>query len=83
MGRDDIYQMASYAGGYGCGRLALLYPRGKGAEQGLVEAFDLRSPGSPRVEVYALDLLALVRGAPLPAELGPPALVGRSPPATA
>jgi len=73
VGRDDIYQMASYAGGYGCGRLALLYPRAEGAAEGLVEAFDLRAPGSPRVEVYALDLLALVRGAPLPAALGPPA----------
>lgn len=72
--REDIYQMASYAGGYSCGRLALLYPRGEGAAQGLVEAFDLRAPGNPRVEVYALDLLALARGASLPAALGPPAL---------
>ena len=39
---------------------------------GIVEAFDLRSPGNPRVEVYALDLLALARGAPMPSGLGPP-----------
>ena len=40
IGRDDIYQMASYAGGYGCDRLALLYPRGEGVAQGLVEAME-------------------------------------------
>jgi 5-methylcytosine-specific restriction enzyme subunit McrC len=69
---DDIYQMASYAGRYGCGRLALLYPCSEGAVPGLVESFDIRCPGAPRIEVYTLDLLALTRGAALPEGLGPP-----------
>jgi 5-methylcytosine-specific restriction enzyme subunit McrC len=67
----DIYQIAGYAGRYGCDRTALLYPRGEGMAQGLVETFTIASPGAPRVDVYALDLPALARGVQLPMGLGP------------
>ena len=69
---DDIYQMASYAGRYDCNRLALLYPRDKEAAPGLLESFDLHSLSIPLVEVYVLDLLALVRGEQMPSGLCPP-----------
>ena len=68
---DDIYQLASYAGRYRCSRLALLYPRSGEAVSGLVESFEIHCPGAPLIDVYVLDLLALVRGATLPDGLIP------------
>ena len=70
---DDIYQMASYAGRYRCGRLTLLYPPSDGVVSGPVKSFDICCLGAPRIDVYVLDLLALARGATLPEGLAPPA----------
>ena len=39
VGRDDIYQMAAYAGRYRCRDLALLYPSGDGVLPGQLESF--------------------------------------------
>jgi 5-methylcytosine-specific restriction enzyme subunit McrC len=69
--REDIYQMASYASGYDCQHISLLYPCDGQTGPGLVETFQLADVHASRVDVFALDLQALVRGAPLPAELGP------------
>jgi 5-methylcytosine-specific restriction enzyme subunit McrC len=67
----DIYQMASYASRYDCDQISLLYPRDDQATAGLLETFELSDGRGSRVDVFALDLEALVRGAPLPNELGP------------
>ncbi len=67
--QSDAYQMAAYAGGYGCGNLTLLYPAGDGVPAGWVEGFVLQLPGQPQADVHALDLGALARGAPLPSGL--------------
>jgi 5-methylcytosine-specific restriction enzyme subunit McrC len=69
--RDDAYQLASYAGRYQCSRVALVYPRREGLSAGLIETFELQLPGSPRVDVYALDLLGLTNGGSLPEGLKP------------
>jgi len=71
--REDAYQLAAYAGAYQCPNVALIYPRSPGLPAGLVETFELRVPGAPRIEVYAADLAALVAGRPLPVQLRPPA----------
>ncbi len=67
--QDDAYQMAAYASSYGCKRLALLYPSGDGLPAGRVDSFTLRVSGEPRVDIYALDIAALVGGQPLQAGL--------------
>ena len=69
--REDIYQMASYASGYDCQHISLLYPCDGQVGSGLVDTFELSGVHASRVDVFALDLEALVRGAPLPAGLGP------------
>lgn len=69
--REDAYQLAAYAGAYGCRRVALAYPRPAGLAAGLVEGFDLRLPGKPRIEVFAVDLASLAAGGALPAGLCP------------
>ncbi len=67
--QDDAYQMAAYASSYGCRRLALLYPSGDGLPAGRVDSFTLRVSGEPQVDIYALDIAALVGGQPLQADL--------------
>jgi 5-methylcytosine-specific restriction enzyme subunit McrC len=69
--REDIYQMASYASRYDCRHISLLYPQGERTSAGLIETFELSDGRHSRVDVFALDLEALVGGAPLPDELGP------------
>jgi 5-methylcytosine-specific restriction endonuclease McrBC regulatory subunit McrC len=69
--REDAYQLAAYAGAYRCANVALIYPRPPGLTAGLVETFELRLPSSPRIEVYALDLLAAASRQPLPEGLRP------------
>jgi 5-methylcytosine-specific restriction enzyme subunit McrC len=69
--QGDIYQMASYASRYDCDQISLLYPREDQAAAGLLETFQLSDGRGSRVDVFALDLEALVRGGPLPNELGP------------
>jgi 5-methylcytosine-specific restriction enzyme subunit McrC len=64
--REDAYQLAAYAGAYRCTNVALVYPRLPGLPAGLVEAFELRLPGRPRIEVFALDLGSAVAGGALP-----------------
>jgi 5-methylcytosine-specific restriction enzyme subunit McrC len=64
--REDAYQLAAYAGAYRCPTVALVYPRPPGLAAGLVDTFELRLPSSPRIEVYALDLLAAAARQPLP-----------------
>jgi 5-methylcytosine-specific restriction enzyme subunit McrC len=64
--REDAYQLATYAGAYGCPGVALVYPKAPGLPTGLVEVFELRLPESPRIEVYSLDLLAAAIRQPLP-----------------
>jgi 5-methylcytosine-specific restriction endonuclease McrBC regulatory subunit McrC len=71
--RDDMYQMASYASGYDCEHITLLYPSSDETPPGLVETFELSDAQSSRVDVFALNLHALVRGAPLPVGVGPDA----------
>jgi 5-methylcytosine-specific restriction enzyme subunit McrC len=69
--QGDIYQMASYASRYDCHQMSLLYPRDNQVAAGLLETFELSDGRSSRVDVFALDLEALVQGAPLPNGLGP------------
>jgi 5-methylcytosine-specific restriction enzyme subunit McrC len=69
--REDAYQLAAYAGAYRCPNVALVYPRPAGLPAGLVETFELRLPGSPRIEVYAFDLCSAAALQPLPAGLRP------------
>jgi 5-methylcytosine-specific restriction enzyme subunit McrC len=69
--QGDIYQMASYASGYNCRHISLLYPRDDQVRAGLVETFELSDGRNSRVDVFALDLETLVGGAPLPEGLGP------------
>lgn len=64
--REDAYQLAAYAGAYRCPNVALVYPRPPGLPAGLIETFELRLPSSPRIEVYALDLIAAAGGQSLP-----------------
>jgi 5-methylcytosine-specific restriction enzyme subunit McrC len=65
--REDIYQMASYASGYGCRHITLVFPCDEDrVGPGLVETFDISDFHDSRVDVFTLDLQALVRGAPLP-----------------
>ena len=70
--REDAYQLATYAGAYRCPEVALVYPRPRGLAAGLVESFELRMPGSPRIEVFALDLARTASGGVLPAGLAAP-----------
>ena len=72
VGRDDIYQMAAYAGRYECRDLALLYPSGDGVPPGQLQSFTLQDAFGAVVNVYAIDIAALTRGAALPARLCPP-----------
>jgi 5-methylcytosine-specific restriction endonuclease McrBC regulatory subunit McrC len=69
--REDIYQMVSYASGYDCRHVSLLYPCSEQLSPGLVKTFEISDANASRVDVFALDLQALVRGAPLPNGLGP------------
>jgi 5-methylcytosine-specific restriction enzyme subunit McrC len=64
--REDAYQLAAYAGAYGCANVALIYPTLPGLPAGLIETFNLCPQLSPRVEVYALDLCAAAAHQPLP-----------------
>jgi hypothetical protein len=73
VGRDDIYQMASYATRYDCRHVTLLYPTVDEVTAGLVETFILSDAPASRVDVFALDLHSIVRGAALAAGLGPAA----------
>jgi hypothetical protein len=47
-------------------KLALVYPRAGGLVAGRVEFFDLRLPGSSRIDVDAVDLGVLAGGGPRP-----------------
>lgn len=67
----DVYQLGTYAGHYGCTVAAILYPRSALLPEGLVGTFKLRLPGSPRIEIYALDLIDLATGGAVPVALGP------------
>ena len=69
--RSDIYQMASYASGYGCRHVTLVFPSSDKVAAGLVETFEISDPYASRVDVFALDLHALALGAALPDGLGP------------
>jgi 5-methylcytosine-specific restriction enzyme subunit McrC len=69
--QGDIYQMASYASRYDCHQISLLYPRDGQVAAGLLETFELSDGRRSRVDVFALDLEALVHGAPFPNGLGP------------
>lgn len=69
--QGDIYQMASYASRYDCRQISLLYPRDDQVAAGLLETFELSDKQGSRVDVFALDLEALVHGEPLPNGLGP------------
>jgi 5-methylcytosine-specific restriction endonuclease McrBC regulatory subunit McrC len=69
--RDDMYQMASYASGYECEHITLLYPSSDEIPPGLVDTFTLSDAKSSCVDVFALNLHGLVRGAPLPIRVGP------------
>jgi 5-methylcytosine-specific restriction endonuclease McrBC regulatory subunit McrC len=69
--REDAYQLAAYAGAYRCPTVVLVYPRPPGLPAGLIETFELRLPSSPRIEVYALDLVAATGGQALPMGLMP------------
>lgn len=71
--REDAYQLAAYAGAYRCPNVALVYPRPPGLPAGLVETFELRLPGTPRIEVFALDLGSAAAGGALPEGLAAPA----------
>jgi 5-methylcytosine-specific restriction enzyme subunit McrC len=69
--RGDLYQMAAYAARYGCDRLALIYPCDKAVPYEPVDAFVLQCADAPQVSIYALDLVSIVHGKPLPKSLGP------------
>jgi 5-methylcytosine-specific restriction enzyme subunit McrC len=69
--RDDIYQMTSYASGYDCRHISLLYPCDEQLAPGLVRTFNLSDVHASVVDVFALDLDSLVRGAPLPNGVSP------------
>jgi 5-methylcytosine-specific restriction enzyme subunit McrC len=60
--RSDIYQMASYASGYGCRHVTLVFPSSDKVAAGLVETFEISDPYASRVDVFALDLHALALG---------------------
>ncbi len=60
--REDMYQMAGYAGRYRCRDLALLFPIGNGVPLGLVEAFTLQNAFGARVRIIAPAVNALARG---------------------
>jgi 5-methylcytosine-specific restriction enzyme subunit McrC len=68
---EDIYQMASYASRYDCRHVFLVYPQSDQISAGLIATFELFDGRSSRVDVFALDLEALVSGEPLPEALGP------------
>ncbi len=69
--REDMYQMAGYAGRYRCRDLALLFPSGDGVPPGMVETFTLQDGFGARVRVFALDVAALARGGAPPEALCP------------
>ncbi len=73
IGRDDIYQMASYAACYGCRDLALVYPCVVAGTSGLVERFILPQALQAQVSVYTLDVAALAGGHQMPQALCPAA----------
>jgi 5-methylcytosine-specific restriction endonuclease McrBC regulatory subunit McrC len=54
--REDIYQMASYASGYDCRHITLVYPRDDQVGSGLVEMFEISDVNASRVDVFTLDL---------------------------
>jgi len=70
--RGDLYQVAAYAARYGCDWLGLIYPSDNVHLQKKVDVFELQCAGSPRVNIYALDLVSLVHGGSLPKGIGPP-----------
>ena len=72
IGSEDVYQMAAYAARYKCNQLALLYPCGEGIGNGFIDGFVVECPDAPKIEVYTLDLVSLIRGGKLPGGLGPP-----------
>jgi hypothetical protein len=63
--------MASYASRYDCGHVSWIYPQADQVGAGLIETFALSDGRASRVDVFALDLEALVGGEPPPEELGP------------
>jgi 5-methylcytosine-specific restriction endonuclease McrBC regulatory subunit McrC len=67
--REDVYQLATYAAAYGSPVVSLIYPQQTGFPDGLVEQYDLRVPGSPRLEIVLLNLGAIARGGTLPSAL--------------
>jgi 5-methylcytosine-specific restriction enzyme subunit McrC len=58
----DIYQLASYASRYQCGRVGLIYPAWPACPAGLVDTYTFNIPGSPTLEVYAIDLQGVLSG---------------------
>jgi 5-methylcytosine-specific restriction enzyme subunit McrC len=69
--QEDIYQMGSYASRYDCRHVSLIYPQDDQVSTGLIETFALSDGRGSRVDVFTLDLAALVSGEPLPEGLGP------------
>jgi hypothetical protein len=51
--------------------ITLVYPCSEDARAGLVETFEISDAHASQVNVFALDMQALVCGAALPAGLGP------------
>ncbi len=68
---SDVYQLTSYASRYQCGRVALVYPASDTCRPGLIDTFTLEIPNSPILEIHAVDVRALAKGAPLAMELRP------------
>lgn len=69
--REDAYQLASYAGRYGCGRVVLIYPAWAGIAAGRLGSLHLELTHSPAIDVFAVDLASLAKGEDLPEGLGP------------
>jgi 5-methylcytosine-specific restriction enzyme subunit McrC len=70
----DAYQLTAYASSYNCPQLVLVFPASSKCPSGLVGSFTLLVPNRPRLNVVAVDLLALTEGVSIPDELLPLAI---------
>jgi 5-methylcytosine-specific restriction enzyme subunit McrC len=61
VGQADVYQMMAYAQVYACGRLALLYPHTRDAndQEGLLQLHRVRGAEDVRLAIASLDLTQL------------------------